>query len=218
LAIHTTIFRRDINKNSSRGPYECPPSCFNLHSLFGFDLYRDSTVFSIELFLNYIHLFYRAICMSNFSQENLLAMKLSPIPYQPALLWNNFALAVPRPPHKRPNHRRGWQNALKICNPSSMSLPSILTSNERSLFNKSDYLDLMLTDGIYRSTGVICCQDTWLNRNIDSSLITLSGSLCFRSDRPSSDVSRGGGVATFVNYSWCHSPKVVSSYTADNIN
>jgi len=144
--------------NSSRRPYEWPPSCLALHRLFVFDLYRDSTVFSIEHLLNYINLFYHDISMSTFSRENFLTMKLSPIPCQPTLILNNCPLDVPRPPHKRPSHRRDWQNALTFCNASSMSLSYILRGNARSLFNSSDDLDLMFTDGIYRSTGVICCQ------------------------------------------------------------
>jgi len=145
--------------------------------------------------------------MSNFSRETLLTMKLSSIPYQPTLILNNCPLAVPLPPHKCPSHMLA--NTLTCCNPSSMSLLYILTCNARSLFNKSDDLDLMLTDGIYRSTEVICCQETWLNGTIDSSIITPSGYLCFRSDRPSSDVNRGGGMTTVVNCSRCHSPKVI---------
>jgi len=155
LAIYTTIFRRNINKNSSRGLTNGRHLVL-ICIVCSFLTYIEILPYSqLNFFLIISICFIAPFVMSNFSQENLLAMKLSPIPYQPTLLLNNCPLAVPRPPHKRPSHRRGWQNALQMCNPSSMSLPSILTSNERSLFSKSDYLDLMLTDGIYRSTGVI---------------------------------------------------------------
>jgi len=127
-------------------------------SFFSFLTYIEVLPYSqLNFFLIIYICFIALFAMSNFSRENLITMKLSSIRYQPTLILNNWRLAVPRPPQKRPSHKRRWQNELKFCNPSSMSLLSILTCNARSLFNKSDDLDLMLIYEIYRSTGVICC-------------------------------------------------------------
>ncbi|CAH8857081.1 unnamed protein product, partial [Trichobilharzia szidati] len=99
-----------------------------------------------------------------------------------------------------------------------MTVPVIMSTNCRSLSNKINYLDALLCSNIYRNTGVITLQETWLHDSYDDNLILLNGFNMYRQDRSSSRKKRGGGVATFINFQWSVANNVCFKFSNDNID
>ncbi|CAH8497529.1 unnamed protein product [Schistosoma bovis] len=92
-----------------------------------------------------------------------------------------FAAQVKKKYYKR--HRGGWQYALKRMNINRMSIPELLNSNCRSLINKVDYLQFLLSQNTYRNCGVITIQESWLNDLQDDCLVSLHDFKIYRQDR-----------------------------------
>ena len=81
-----------------------------------------------------------------------------------------FAAKITNKHNKR--HRGGWQYALKRININQMSIPELLNSNCRSLINKVDYLQFLLSQNMYRNCGVITIQESWLTDLQDDCLVS----------------------------------------------
>ncbi len=59
--------------------------------------------------------------------------------------------------------------------------------------------------------------ETWLNADIDSTLITPKGFQDFRTDRTCKINTRGGGTAICIIHGWCSSQKHPFAYAEDNV-
>ncbi|CAH8447583.1 unnamed protein product [Heterobilharzia americana] len=98
-----------------------------------------------------------------------------------------------------------------------MTIPEILSTNCRSLPNKVDYLQSLLSTNVYRNTGVIMLQETWLHNLYDDDLVCLDGFKLFRQDRSFSKKKCGGGVATFISTNWSSSNYVCFCFSNEKI-
>jgi hypothetical protein len=98
-----------------------------------------------------------------------------------------------------------------------MSVPSIFSTNVRSILNKVDDIQLLLNTKLFSNIGAFLVQETWLNQSIDSDLLTPDGYLCFRQDRSNSSRMKGGGVAIFVKRQWCNNAFIHFQYSKYNI-
>ena len=127
-----------------------------------------------------------------------------------------FAAKITNKYNKR--HRGGWQYALKRMNINQMSIPELLNSNCRSLINKVDYLQFLLSQNMYRNCGVITIQESWLTDLQDDCLVSLRDFNIYRQDRSNNKKTCGGGVATFVNVNWCRSTFACFKFSNDFID
>ena len=103
----------------------------------------------------------------------------------------------------RKRRRAGWQKALNRTMPRNMTVPSIMCNNVRSIFNKIPDLTYLLQSRVFRNSCVICLQESWLNVDIDDSLVNIDKFECYRQDRVRSRKKTGGGVLTYLNSDWC---------------
>ena len=79
--------------------------------------------------------------------------------------------------------------------------------NVRSLSNKMDELTaLTRSHREYRECSLMCFTETWLHRDITDHIVSVDGFHTIRADRDciESGKRKGGGVAVFVNSSWCN--------------
>ncbi len=113
---------------------------------------------------------------------------------------------------RRNRRRRGWMAGLRRVAPEKMTLPNVLACNARSIFNKSENLNSLAKSKINKNLFAVAVTETWLNANIDSTLVTPPGFLCFRTDRACKCNKRGGGTAIFINQRWCLSQKQSFAY------
>ncbi len=102
---------------------------------------------------------------------------------------------------------------LRRVAPENMTLPNVLTCNARSIFNKSEDLNSLAKSKMNRNAVT----ETWLNADVDSTLVTSPGFLCFRTDRDCKSNKCGGGTAIFINQWWCSSPKQSFAYAREYI-
>lgn len=92
-----------------------------------------------------------------------------------------------------------WNNLVSIkCHPENRDkipsqLPHVLLSNIRSLVLKFDELSMFL---MLNRADLVAISETWLNEQIDSSFVSITGYDLYRLDRLS---GRGGGVCAFVS-------------------
>ncbi len=100
---------------------------------------------------------------------------------------------------------------LRRVAPEKMTLPNVLACNAQSIFNS------LAKYKMNRNLCAVAVTETWLNAEIDSTLITPPGFLCFGTDRVCKSNKRGGGTAIFINQGWCSSPKQSFTYAKDNI-
>ena len=77
---------------------------------------------------------------------------------------------------------------------STISIPTILVCNIRSLAPKIDELGCVIN---LNSADVICVTETWLSEEISDSYVSLLNFSLFRKDR----TTRGGGIAMYVKSS-----------------
>jgi hypothetical protein len=73
------------------------------------------------------------------------------------------------------------------------SLPRFLLANTQSIQNKIDELEAIVVNN---SVDIACITESWLNDDVATQLVNLSGYTCYRRDRQ--DGRRGGGVACYV--------------------
>ena len=64
-----------------------------------------------------------------------------------------------------------------------MTVPSVISSNVRSLLGKIDEVKNLNHDTQWRNVGVILLQESWLHPDIDDDVIGLDDYDIFRSDR-----------------------------------
>ena len=104
--------------------------------------------------------------------------------------------------HPACGHRSGtvnWNNLVSIkCHPQNRDkipsqLPHVLLSNIRSLVPKFDELSMFL---MLNRADLVAISETWLNEQIDSSFVSITGYDLYHLDRLS---GRGGGVCAFVS-------------------
>ncbi len=84
---------------------------------------------------------------------------------------------------RRNRRRRGWIAGLRRVTPEKMTLQNVLACNARSIFNKSEDLSSLAKSKINRNLCAVAVTEKWLNADIDSTLVTPLGFLCFRTDR-----------------------------------
>lgn len=100
---------------------------------------------------------------------------------------------------------RGEAQARLTANPYKPALPTIMLANVRSLDGKIDYIRLWRAS--HRSVRDCCVAvftETWLNQNITDAALQLDGLTLYRADRAaSSGKLSGGGLAVYINNSWC---------------
>jgi hypothetical protein len=108
------------------------------------------------------------------------------------------------------NRVRGiaWKGKIKT------SLPSIFLVNTNRLYNKVDEIEAILSTKLLQNCCVIAVTETWLDQNISDSQISLTSFNTIRADRVTeqSCKKKGGGLALYINKSWCSSFKVVSTH------
>ena len=114
--------------------------------------------------------------------------------------------------------RAGWQCALNYTPPVKMTVPSLVSTNVRSLFAKISDLTCSLNTRIHSNTCVACIQETWLNQNVEDALVQIDGFVCYRQDRQHSRKKTGGGVATYINTSWSGKSEVIFSFSEKSID
>ncbi|CAH8632907.1 unnamed protein product, partial [Heterobilharzia americana] len=69
-----------------------------------------------------------------------------------------------------------------------------------------EILQSLLSTNVYRKTGAIMLQETWLHNLYDDDLVCLDGFKLFQQDRSfSKKKCGGGGVATFISVNWSSS-------------
>ncbi|VDP87089.1 unnamed protein product [Echinostoma caproni] len=76
--------------------------------------------------------------------------------------------------------RAGWLTALGRTIPSKMAVPTIVSNNVRSVFGKFPDLSYLLQRKELRTSGVLCLQESWLNEDVDDSVVQLDNFVCFR--------------------------------------
>ncbi|CDQ56629.1 unnamed protein product [Oncorhynchus mykiss] len=114
---------------------------------------------------------------------------------------------------KRRQRKRGQRAVclLRIRRQSNKPpLPSILLANVRSLEKEIDDLRGRLNyQWDIQNCNILCFTESWLND--DTINIQLAGYTLYWQDRTTaSGKTRGGGLCTFVNNSWCTISKEVS--------
>ena len=75
---------------------------------------------------------------------------------------------------------------------SNLRIPSVLSTNVRSLRNKMDELQAVVD---VNNPDIVCITESWLKPDIPDSTVRLSKYILFRRDRP----THAGGVCTYVN-------------------
>ena len=115
----------------------------------------------------------------------------------------------------RKRGKRGGVQARLTASPHKPAVPTIILANVRSLDNKLDYIRLWRA--FLRSVRDCCVSiftETWLNHNITDAAIQLEGLTLHRADRVASLAGkvRGGGLAVYINKSWCQDIAVVSTH------
>jgi hypothetical protein len=60
------------------------------------------------------------------------------------------------------------------------SLPKFLLANTQSILNKIDELEAIVTNN---RVDVACITESWLNDDVATQLVNLSGYICYRRDR-----------------------------------
>ena len=74
------------------------------------------------------------------------------------------------------------------------AMPNLLVTNVRSIIDKTDELECVLTNN---NIDIACITESWLTENIPTEAINIPGYVCYRHDRE--DGRRGGGVLCYVN-------------------
>ncbi|CAH8647400.1 unnamed protein product [Heterobilharzia americana] len=102
-------------------------------------------------------------------------MSTSRIVYSRAFLKSLQPIASQVDRKSKKKHHDGWQRGLKRVTIDQITIPEILSTNCRSLPNKVHYLQSLLSTNVYRNTGVIMLQETWLHSLYDDDLVCLDG-------------------------------------------
>jgi hypothetical protein len=92
------------------------------------------------------------------------------------------------------NNSRRNSCQLTLGNQSKSSL-SCLYFNARSIMNKLDEIELIITD---EKLDVVAITETWLSDSVLTSEITVDGYTVLRKDRNDVNKTRGGGVALYI--------------------
>ncbi len=100
---------------------------------------------------------------------------------------------------RRNRRRRGWMAGLRRVAPEKRTLANVMACNARSIFKESEDLNSLAKSKMNRNLCAVAVTETWLNADIDSTLVTPPGFLCFRTDRACKSNKRGGGTAIFIN-------------------
>ena len=115
-------------------------------------------------------------------------------------------------------HRAGWRVALRRHPINKMTVPSIISSNVRSLLGKIDDVKNLVQQKYCKNVGVILLQESWLHPDIEDDVVRLDGFDIFRGDRNVNFLHRGGGVVTFVNRQWCNNSHLLFQFHTSKIN
>ena len=97
------------------------------------------------------------------------------------------------------SYQRSTRNLINVSLDKSVninnnrSLPSVMLVNARSLFNKSNELEIVAK---MQEIDVVCITETWLKDKIPNEAIDCLGMNLCRLDRTN---EAGGGVAVFIN-------------------
>ena len=152
----------------------------------------------------------------SYSRDILLRLRNSTLNASP-FVTHSYPQPIQSSKRKR-GKRAGWQSALSCTTPQKMTVPSLVSTNIRSLFGKVADLRNLLHTRIHSNNCIICVQESWLNSDIEDSLVCPEGYICFRQDREKCCKKTGGGVATFLNISWCGKSNVIFAYSYKGID
>ncbi|KAK0141960.1 RNA-directed DNA polymerase from mobile element jockey [Merluccius polli] len=139
--------------------------------------------------------------------------------HQQKALWSiSVCLALTQ--RRRRRGKRGGVHARLTANPQKLAVPTLLLANVRSIDNKLDYIRLWrASQRNVRNCCVSVFTETWLSENIADAGVQLEGLILHRADRVASltGKQRGGGLAVYINKSWCQDSVVVSTLCSSNI-
>ena len=76
---------------------------------------------------------------------------------------------------------------------SPYNFPKIFLSNTRSMVNKLDEINTVIT---INKCNIAVITESWLSSNITNALVSIPGYFCIRKDRPNDQ--RGGGLCTYI--------------------
>ena len=148
--------------------------------------------------------------------------KLDSIPPEIQRTASGFSIRPWRPRRRRRDRKqkRGRRSGLRArleANPYRPALPSLLLANARSLNNKMDEIRLRIITK-KMEWCVMIVTETWLDVNIPDSAVELEGRSLFRADRTAAAAkNKGGGLAVFINNSWCTATKIIGSHCSPDL-
>ena len=147
----------------------------------------------------------------------IIALKVQFLPFAHSVR-NRFQRLIKKGNGHHKKHRAGWWVALRRRPINRMTIPSVISSNVRSLMGKFNEVKNLTHETRWKNVGAILLQETWLHSDIDDDIIGLDGFNIFRSDRPVNFRNRGGGVVTFISRSWCDNSQILFNYSTGKIN
>ncbi|VDP95090.1 unnamed protein product [Echinostoma caproni] len=85
---------------------------------------------------------------------------------------------------KRGNRiRAGWQIALGRTTPNKVTVPTFVSNTVRSVFGKFPDASYMLQREEFRTSCDLRLQASWLNEDVDDSVVQLENFVCFKQNR-----------------------------------
>ena len=131
-------------------------------------------------------------------------------------------LNIPKDCAKRRHRARGCRGGVRQRarrRGNRPFVPSVTFGNVRSLVNKIDeFCGNCRYLCEYREACLLGITETWLNPTIPDSVMDVNGFQLVRCDRTDeSGKSRGGGVAWYINESWCSNITIKDSICSNNI-
>lgn len=95
---------------------------------------------------------------------------------------------------RRAINHRVLRSLRRLNHPKSYDIPTILSSNVRSLAKKVDEIQQIAE---FNSAGIICITESWLSPEIPDASVSIPGYNLFRNDRTGTS---GGGVCVYLDH------------------
>ena len=134
---------------------------------------------------------------------------------------NRDAVVNDTPSTRRGRKRRGRRGGVRERvkrRGQKTPLPVITFGNVQSIRNKVDELAAKCKFyREYRESAIIALSETWLQDRDADSTVELDNFTLTRSDRRNLERQRGGGLAVYVNDSWCTEVNIKESFCNDDI-
>ena len=112
----------------------------------------------------------------------------------------------------------GLQTRLRKV-PHRTALPSIFLTNNRSITQKLDELELNIATNSYvRNSSVMIISETCLHQLIPDEAVQLAGHTSYRQDKNEySSKKRGGGLCMYVNNNWCTNSRIIANHCSPDL-